>query len=246
MESGDLYPNMDAYERMQDGAQAHKRLQMAYGEGAKAEVAVALDAEVEGVPMRVQGRIDGLLQGENGAYTVQEIKSTRHNPRYIRENDNPVHWAQAEIYAYLFARLNNLARISVMLTYVNSADGEASFTREHTQGELEEIFLFHAGKYARWLRAIGDWRENCRESARAVQFPHANYRKGQRKMAKNAYIAIRDQKVLLCQAPTGTGKTLGALFPAVKAISEGLIARAEAFCSRPRFRPWNITRSFWG
>ena len=60
MESGDLYPNMDAYERMQDGAQAHKRLQMAYGEGAKAEVAVALDAEVEGVPMRVQGRIDGL------------------------------------------------------------------------------------------------------------------------------------------------------------------------------------------
>ena len=46
MESGDLYPNMDAYERMQDGAQAHKRLQMAYGEGAKAEVAVALDADV--------------------------------------------------------------------------------------------------------------------------------------------------------------------------------------------------------
>lgn len=236
MESGDLYPNMDAYERMQDGAQAHKRLQMAYGEGAKAEVAVALDAEVEGVPMRVQGRIDGLLQGENGAYTVQEIKSTRHNPRYIRENDNPVHWAQAEIYAYLFARLNNLARISVMLTYVNSADGEASFTREHTQGELEEIFLFHAGKYARWLRAIGDWRENCRESARAVQFPHANYRKGQRKMAKNAYIAIRDQKLLLCQAPTGTGKTLGALFPAVKAISEGLIARAFYLTARTTAR----------
>ena len=129
MESGDLYPNMDAYERMQDGFQAHRRLQLAYGEGAKAEVAVALDAEVEGVPMRVQGRIDGLLQGPDGEYTVQEIKSTRHNPRYIRENDNPVHWAQAEIYAYLFARLNNLARISVMLTYVNSADGEASFTR---------------------------------------------------------------------------------------------------------------------
>ena len=163
--------------------------------GAKAEVAVALDAEVEGVPMRVQGRIDGLLQGPDGEYTVQEIKSTRHNPRYIRENDNPVHWAQAEIYAYLFARLNNLARISVMLTYVNSADGEASFTREHTQGELEEIFLFHAGKYARWLRAVGEWQENCRQSARAVRFPHANYRKGQRRMAKNAYLAIRDQKL---------------------------------------------------
>ena len=66
MESGDLYPNMDAYERMQDGFQAHRRLQLAYGEGAKAEVAVALDAEVEGVPMRVQGRIDGLLQGPDG------------------------------------------------------------------------------------------------------------------------------------------------------------------------------------
>lgn len=236
MESGDLYPNVDAYERMQDGAQAHRRLQLAYGEGARAEVAVSLETEVEGVPMRVQGRIDGLLEDGNGGFIVQEIKSTRHNPRYLHENEYPVHWAQAEIYAYLLAQERGLDCVTVMLTYVNSADGEVSFTRVHDRQALAEIFLYHAGKYARWLLAVSEWRDGCRQSARAVRFPHETYRKGQKRMAKNAYIAIRDRRLLLCQAPTGTGKTLGALFPAVKAISEGLIDRAFYLTARTTAR----------
>ena len=235
LESGDLFPFMDAYERMQEGAQAHKRLQLAYGEGARSEVSVELDVEIEEVPMHVQGRIDGLIE-EDGVFTVQEIKSTRANPRYIRENDRPVHWAQAEIYAYLLAEERQLEKVSVMLTYVNSADGEASFTRVHTREKLREIFIYHAAKYARWVRAIGDWRDDCRRTAKGLSFPHAAYRKGQRKMAKNAYIALRDGRVLLCQAPTGTGKTLGALFPAVKAIGEGLIERAFYLTARTTAR----------
>ena len=111
LESGDLFPFMDAYERMQEGAQAHKRLQLAYGEGARSEVSVEMDVEIEEVPMHVQGRIDGLIE-EDGVFTVQEIKSTRANPRYIRENDRPVHWAQAEIYAYLLAEEHQLEKVS--------------------------------------------------------------------------------------------------------------------------------------
>ena len=226
MESGDLYPNMDAYERMQDGAQAHKRLQMAYGEGAKAEVAVALDAEVEGVPMRVQGRIDGAAPGGNGAYTVQEIKSTRHNPRYIRENgQSRTLGAGGNLRLSVRASKQSRAHFGDAhlceqrgwrsLVYARTYAGRAGRNLSFPCGQVCPLVARH------WRLARELSRKRARRAVPARKLPQRPAQNGQKRLYRHSRPEIAP-----LPAPTGTGKTLGALFPAVKAISEGLIARA--------------------
>ncbi|MDO4483175.1 MAG: hypothetical protein Q4C54_01700 [Clostridia bacterium] len=55
-----------------------------------------------------------------------------------------------------------------------------------------------------------------------LQFPFPEYRQGQREMAAQVYTAIKRQKRLFASLPTGTGKSVATLFPAVKALGTGL------------------------
>lgn len=65
-----------------------------------------------------------------------------------------------------------------------------------------------------------NWRTVRNASLMALKFPHDEYRKGQRELAVAAYKTIRTKQKLFVEAPTGTGKTISTLFPALKAVGE--------------------------
>lgn len=220
-EAGDLFADLNRIDRMQEGLKGHLMVQSAYAREYHAEVPVRMECNVAGVDLIVQGRVDGLILTED-ACTVEEIKTTRLPPESIKDTDYPVHWAQAEIYAYIVTAKNDLPAATVRLVYASLTGAKASFTRLYTREKLTSLFYMYASVYAKRVSLMDSWKSESVPTMKALSFPFETYRAGQREMASRAYIAIRDKKKILIEAPTGIGKTAAALFPAIKALGEGM------------------------
>ncbi len=222
LEGGDLFREAGALDRMLEGAEGHRMHQAGYADGFKSEVAISLTAEVSGRALTLYGRMDGLNEKLDPP-VVEEIKTTRLAPSVIRENDFPVHWAQAELYAHMLAARRGYPSVAVRLVYLNLSGDSARYERVYDAAELCELFLGYAGPYAAWLERLETWQRSSRPTMQKMAFPFGSYREGQREMAAAAYRAIKAKKNLMVSAPTGIGKTAAALFPAVKALGEGLV-----------------------
>lgn len=220
LEGGDLSMDAVSAERMREGIEGHILLQRQLDDSWRAEESLARETEINGVRLRVQGRADAVRR-HAGALTVEEIKTTSHEPSSIGADDYPAHWAQAHIYAAILCQREGFAFAEVALVYFNLSGAKARFSRYYTAEELESLFFGYAEKYANWLAALEIWRGKFQPSVRALKFPFDTYREGQHQMARNAYIAVRDKKRVMIEAPTGIGKTAAALFGALKASGEG-------------------------
>ena len=133
-----------------------------------------------------------------------------------------VHKAQAMCYAYIFALQHDIERIGIQMTYVNLDTEEIKYFHEDfTFAALEEWFDDLIRAYKKWSDFQYAWRILRQESIQKLQFPFP-YRKGQKELAAGVYRTIKRKKNLFIQAPTGVGKTISTVFPAVKAVGENL------------------------
>ncbi|MEF3302424.1 ATP-dependent DNA helicase [Paenibacillus sp. GYB003] len=211
-----------------EGTKAHRAIQQTYKETDLKEAYVRGDVEYEGIVYRIDGRCDGLLFDEagDGVATVEEIKSTGGSVTLLTEQSHPVHWAQAQCYAYLYAKAEKLERMRVRLTYVHRQTEERkSFERMLTRGELDAFVRMLVKAYDPHARQRLAYARDREAGIRELPFPFPSYRQGQRHFAGAVYKSIADRKRLFARAPTGTGKTISTLFPAVKAIGEKLLRR---------------------
>ncbi len=231
LQSGDLTPGAFLKrDRLQLGVQGHKRVQRSRPAGYQAEVEIAYRVEGAEPPVEVQGRMDGLV-ADADPVIIEEIKTTTLSLELVDEQFNPLHWAQAECYAYMYVQGRQLDGVTVHLTYYHlgnddqSSPREKTFARHFTLGELETFFRDLITAYLDWMRKVRTWQAQRDRSIQQLVFPFEAYRPGQREMAVAVYKAIRDHDRLYVQSPTGVGKTIAALFPAVKALGEGLAAR---------------------
>lgn len=218
--SGSISP-MASSQRMLDGIRAHQALQAAAAEGARNEVAVSGTVCSDNIELTVYGRIDRLYSDNR----IEEIKSTYLENGLLRGGD-PQHWAQAKCYAFLYCQANGIDQIEVGLTYFHLPTGEiTAFTGTHTRGELADFFLHLTDRYLHLLETEYAHERNLREEIRSMPFPYDTFREGQHELAAQVYYAIRERSALMAQAPTGTGKTMAVLFPALKALADGHAAR---------------------
>jgi DNA excision repair protein ERCC-2 len=222
MQSGDLTSGgFQRHDRAQLGTQGHKRVQRSRPEGYKAEVEITYRVEAADPPMELRGRIDGLYTNE-APVILEEIKTTTLSLNLINEEHNRLHWAQAQCYAFMYARQQGLSGISIHLTYYHlESQEEKTFERDFTLAELEGFFIDLITPYRDWFRKVYAWQAERDRSIQLLNFPYQEYRPGQREMAVAVYKAIRDHGHLYVQSPTGVGKTIAALFPAVKALGLG-------------------------
>lgn len=170
----------------------------------------------------ISGRADGLLEEENLPTVIEEIKSTLLPVSLLNEMDYPVHWAQVLCYAYFYLRENpSMPKILVKLTYIQVETMETiSFQKEYSQKRLEEFFFDLLDQYAPWAKISAEHTEKRNRSLKALPFPFASYREGQRALSASVYHTIERKKKLFVSAPTGIGKTISTLFPALKAVGE--------------------------
>ena len=225
LRSGDIDSGFMSMNRALEGSRAHRKLQKSYGDDYKAEVTLKKTIEFEGHSLVLEGRADGIFM-ENGNAVIDEIKSVTQPLELIDENYNLRHWAQAMCYGYIYGEENNLENIIIQLTYIHLETEEVKRLRKSFHiGELENFFDDLMQKYCIWADYTSSWISIRDNSIKELKFPFPQYRKGQREMAAAVYRAIRDENILFAQAPTGIGKTMSTLFPAVKAMGEGITSK---------------------
>ena len=207
-------------EAMQAGSRIHRKLQRRMGAGYQAEVPLKYRVSMEKFDCVIEGRADGIFV-EDDLTTVDEIKGIYRQLDFLEEPVG-VHKAQAMCYAYIYAIQQKLPKIRVRMTYCNLETEELKyFYFIYDRQELEDWFGKLMGEYEKWAGFQADWRNVCKDSIRPLEFPFP-YREGQNDLAYGVYRTIARKKRLFIQAPTGVGKTMSVVFPAVKAVGEGL------------------------
>ncbi len=222
LRSGDLTGGYSLSSRAQEGIAGHQAVRRSRPEGYQREVAVEYYLTGECVDLAISGRVDGLYR-DGKKIVVEEIKTTGQSLAGIEREHSPQYWAQLRCYAYLCSLRENVEQVELCLTYYQpETKAEQSFRESCTREELGADFLTLARAYLKREEERADWQARRDTSIRGLAFPYGAYRPGQRDLSAAVYRAIRDGRKVFAQAPTGTGKTVAVLFPAFKAMGEGL------------------------
>lgn len=225
LKSGSLDDRFISKGRALEGTIAHGKLQknneLLYKDYIK-EVKMSHEFSRDDVILLVEGRADGIIN-ENGDIIIEEIKSTYRELSQIDKEYNLLHWAQGKFYGYIYCKDNNINRITIRLSYFNiNTDEVRSFDSTYDLKELDEFVHGLVNKYLEVLVLKKEFTDIRNKSIKALNFPFKFYRKGQRELAVNCYNNIRKKGIIFIQAPTGIGKTISTIFPAIKSIGEGM------------------------
>lgn len=243
LRSGDIdNRRASSADAMQEGGRIHRMIQRRMGAGYHAEVGLKITYPTESYDIIIEGRADGIIIEASGdvsvvpeltdtkiapdvsgriTVTIDEIKGTYHDLAKMKQAV-PVHLAQAKCYAYIYAAQNGLRSIRVRMTYCHLETEEIRyFHHEYTFQELREWFEDVMEQYRKWADYSFEWQRIRQESIKALSFPFA-YREGQKELASYVYQTIYHKRKLFIEAPTGVGKTISTVFPAVKAVGEGI------------------------
>ena len=203
------------------GGRIHRKIQKRMGANYRAEVPLKhlIEDEEQEIQLLVEGRADGIIE-ENGIVTIDEIKGMYMDINRLEEPIT-IHLAQAMCYGYFYCCDYNLDGVRLQITYANLETEEVKrFHVDRSKEELEQWFKSVVHEYLKWARYSYHHELVRNASIQALEFPFA-YREGQRDLVVSVYKTIARGKRLFIQAPTGIGKTLSTVFPAVKAIGEG-------------------------
>ncbi len=219
-QQGDLNLEYFQANRAQYGTKAHQIIQEHYLEE-ECEVYLEHVLNVDEHEIHLSGRMDLLLE-RDGRWIVGEIKSTTRRLEMIEENDRPAHYAQAKLYAYLLLCQHlDWEDITVRLIYCD-LDGinQRSFDQVYTKEMLEPFVNETMKIYLEWYFILLRSMELKLKTAKTLQFPFGDFRAYQRELAGAVYQCVKQKKRLLLRAPTGIGKTMGTIFPSIKALNE--------------------------
>lgn len=205
---------------MSKGSRLHRKIQKQMGANYRSEVALSHTVEFDEFFIEVEGRADGIIDEQNRV-VIDEIKGVYKELRYL---DEPVevHLAQAKCYAYMYGLKNKKEILGVQMTYCNlDTEDVRRFESEYSFSELQLWFKDLINRYYLWEKWHFDWKQIRNESMQGLEFPFP-YRDGQKEVVGSVYRTILRKKQLFIQAPTGVGKTMSTIFPAVRSMGEGI------------------------
>ena len=202
---------------MAEGGRIHRMIQRRMGSEYTAEVSLSYRYPAGEYDILVDGRADGIIDGD--VVTIDEIKGTY---RHLDKMETPVpeHLAQAKCYACIYAGKHDLERVRVRMTYCNMDTEDIRYFYEtYDANDLQQWFEGVLVQYKKWMDYRFEWNKKRQQSIKELQFPFP-YREGQKELAAYVYQTIVHKRKLFLEAPTGVGKTISTVFPAIKAIGE--------------------------
>lgn len=210
--SGDLDLRFTPSPTALEGILGHQQVAGRRPAGYEAEVALQTTFET----LTVRGRADGF---DPSRQRLEEIKTHRGDLARQPANHRALHWAQVKVYGWLLCEARALARVTLALVYFDlGTQQETVFEEEWAAGDLRAFFEEQCQRFIVWAQQEAAHRL-ARDAALAqLAFPHPDFRPGQRALAEAVWRAARRGCDLMAQAPTGIGKTVGTLFPLLRAV----------------------------
>ena len=219
LRSGNIDNRIFNNSSMAEGSRIHLRYQQIQNNNYLSEEELSCEVVVDDFKFVISGRADGIILTKKTPI-IDEIKSTVIELEKFYEENKNWHLGQAKVYAYMYAKENELDTMGVRLTYISQKDDEDKLIMNFTYSfeELEEFITNLCIDYLSFYKLIDCHKNQVKISADALEFPYGNYRPGQRDLAKYVYGTILNEDTLFIEAPTGIGKTISTLFPAIKSI----------------------------
>ncbi|EIK95758.1 hypothetical protein PMM47T1_15271 [Pseudomonas sp. M47T1] len=209
---GDLDLRFTPSPSAQEGMAGHRRVTA--GRGAAYQSEVALEGEFG--ELLVRGRADGYDPVRN---RLEEIKTHRGDLERQPANHRQLHWAQARVYGWLLCQRDDLQQLNLALVYLEVDSDRQTLIEESWQAvDLKVFFDQQCALFLTWARSEMFRAAERDQCLRTLKFPHGDFRLGQRDLAETVYKAVSTGRCLMAQATTGIGKTLGTLFPMLKAL----------------------------
>jgi DNA excision repair protein ERCC-2 len=210
--SGDLAARFTPSPTAQQGIAGHLLLASRRGSHYEREIPVSGSHK----ELQVRGRADGYDRESN---RLEEFKTHRGDLARMAPNQRGLHWAQLKMYGALLCMARGLSNLELALVYLDiKTEEETTLTDTLSAGELQAHFTDHCERFLVWAHrelAHRRVRDHCLTD---LKFPFGELRSGQRQMAEAVYKNAMTESALMVQAPTGIGKTLGTLFPLLKAV----------------------------
>ena len=223
---GDLVSEISGGPSALEGIRAHQKLQKKRPAGSEAEYRLDVEVAENGQAVSLHGRVD-ILHPKPDLHTpvqLDEIKTTYLPPTKLADATRALHWAQLKMYGFCYGLQQQFSAntpVALQMLWHNLKEKKTyPELQEFSWDELEHFARKAIRDYVLWHQRWQAHRETVRASARALVFPFADYRAGQRPLAIAAYRCLRDGGELVVEAPTGIGKTISTLFPAIKAMGE--------------------------
>ncbi|MEB0204543.1 ATP-dependent DNA helicase [Pseudomonas sp. CCC3.1] len=209
---GDLDLRFTPSPTAQQGIAGHRTVASRRSAGYQAEV--SLEGQYQSLSVR--GRADGYDPQGN---VLEEVKTFRGDFASIPANHRQLHWAQARIYGWLLCQNLQLPEVNLALVYFDIvSEKETRIQERWSAGDLEQFFNQQCALFLEWAEQEMRHRQARDDAAQQLAFPHAQFRTGQRALAEAVYKTASGGRCLMAQAPTGIGKTIGTLFPLIKAM----------------------------
>ncbi len=209
--AGDLDLRFTPSPTAQEGIAGHSVVTGRRGAGYQTELSLS----GEHGPLLVRGRADGYDPDQN---LLEEIKTYRGRLDSMPERHRHLHWAQLRVYGHLLCKQLGLGQVNLALVYFDIARQTETVLRETASADdLAAMFAAQCDRFVAWAGQELAHRTARDEALCALQFPHAEFRPGQRHLAETIFRANSSGRCVLAQAPTGIGKTVGTLFPVLKA-----------------------------
>lgn len=228
LKKGDLVSDgLQSPNSAQQGTKIHQQIQAGWPKQIECEVDLKHTVTLANQTVLIHGRADGLKKVAGHYCQVLEIKTSSPSFDELKENTRELYWSQAKIYAHILMEADDsLDQLELKLIYVQVTTGyQTEKILSITKKEAHDFFTTVTAEYAKWLQLKIDLAKRQIKALNELTFPFANYRQNQRELAAVVYKTIFNQKKLFVQAPTGTGKTISTLFPALKAMGQEKITR---------------------
>ena len=211
---GDLDLRFTPSPTAQEGIAGHALVTGRRGASYRTEVGLSGDYG----PLHVRGRADGHDPDQN---LIEEIKTYRGDLASMPDNHRHLHWAQVRVYGHLLCQQLDLKEVNLALVYFDIGRQTETVLRETRSAEaLALIFAQQCERFVAWARQELAHREARDAALATLQFPYPDFRPGQRDLAETIFKANASRRCVLAQAPTGIGKTVGSLFPVLKAAPQ--------------------------
>lgn len=211
--SGSLDRRFTPSPTAQEGIAGHQEVTLR--RGAHYQKELSLSIQYEGLLIR--GRADGY---DSETHCLEEIKTFYGEFDRLPDNHRQLHWAQAKLYGWMFCTQHQRDSINIALIYFDLGKQQEHRVEEGFRfSELESYSHRLAQNYWQWQQQINARQQQLRFWIDQLPFPHGSFRPAQRQMAESVYKAAATGRILLAEAPTGTGKTLASIFPALKAFN---------------------------
>lgn len=226
LRSGDLNAKLNSNNTAKQGAKIHRKLQNSKYKAFETEYYLDNTLKINDIDFKIEGRADGVLIKDKDAEII-EIKTSDVQYDQLSESMTTLYWAQAKVYAhFLMLKEPILKSVKLTLCYVQTPDEDITTESvKISKDDAKTFFNELINEYEEWLKLRTDIIKQRNQTANLMPFPFEQFRDGQRQFSAVVYKTIVNHKHLFAQAPTGTGKTISTLFPAIKSMGENVANR---------------------